>query len=49
MHETGAQAGAPDDPDGWDGGSWEGGSGWGTAVYDSVDSSQCIAKITTIL
>ena len=34
MHGTGCSGLVHwDDPEGWDGGRWEGGSGWGTHVY----------------
>ena len=35
-----------DDPEGWDGERWEGGSAWGTRM---ADSCQCLPKNTTIL
>ena len=34
MHETGCSGLVHwDDPEGWEGGRWEGGSGWGTHVH----------------
>ena len=34
LHETGCSGSVHwDDPQGWDGGGWEGGSGWGTHVH----------------
>ena len=52
MHETGCSGLVHwDDPEGWDGREWEGGSGWGTGNTGTptAGSCECMAKTTTIL